>query len=444
MNNYISTNKLLAIVKGVSAWQPITLRGLYAIVLSVFALEIFALRQSDLIASILGGSIVMLLLFAIICILVARVKLGKSLKVEVFFSRAHPVSNSYVEAGIEIHNCSIPPLCRLTIQRIFENKGAIAPIHVVKGSSDSTNVRRLIDSVVFPHRGLWKVSGLKISIADALGFVSLEWTMPIQATIDVSAQDVPIVALPVLATSSKSGDIINQASNRTGDLFDIKQYDPSDGVKKILWKTFAKTGSLVVRRPEPAVIPEGEIAVYLVAGAEDDHVAGALQSYLRQLENQDINVLFGTDGICDTQTLRATDEPTAFLIDPESIKESINRTVWSSKSGTAEDFLAYVEALQLHFRFAPHILVFGNETSNQWSTKVIEVAERLGIKISIAVVPEKLKNASCLIDSYAKTHDSLTSGAKALLYKGRTKGFLDTKIKSNPNVQFIICESYLR
>lgn len=363
------------------AWQPLTFRGLVALALAIFGIQAFALPTSDLIAYMVGGGVLTLLVLLLIGNLYTRYRLSKTLAAEARFDTREPTSGKPVDGGITLTGSHLPPYFQLKVVRQFRQPGVDSPAHLVFGGSPGK--RHLIDQCIFPHRGLWNLESLCFELEDALGLTNLRWEIDIRTSVEVSAVTLPIKELPVVPSSSRSGDQFAQARERSGDPFDLKPYDPSDGVKRILWKTFARSGELIVRRPEPAIIPEGEIAVYLVARKHDDYVAGALQHYLERLEQDMVTVLFGTD----------QDSPDhSFLTLSRDIRAAINRSVWSPIAGSGKGFESFLEGLSQVHKTAHQVIVFGPASAGQvWVDHVLQVAGAHHVKTSFALVPEDVE-----------------------------------------------------
>ncbi|MCB0347091.1 MAG: DUF58 domain-containing protein [Bdellovibrionales bacterium] len=377
--------------------QPLTIRGFIAIALSAAALQFIAADESDLIAYMLGGGVAAMLLLALVTSLLVRRRLAKILRIEPHFDREGLYSRSPVRAGLTVRNALLPPFFSLHVNRVFQHDLVECPEHVISGKEA---VRRVVDTIRFPHRGFWTLDHLSLSLRDALGFTEISWEMPAEVGVEVSARNIQIRSLPIVAASSRSGDTLDQAKERAGDLFDIKQYDPSDGVKRILWKVYAKTGAVVVRRPEPAIIPEGEVAVYLIANRNDDHVAGALQSYLAQLENNSITILFGTDGSGAYRTsyhsshhegAATSDEVVATT--PEKISAMINRSVWSAHAGTGRDLEQFFAGLANLNRVIRRVVVFAPENDTKWFDHVRNIAAANHAALTIVLAPDSLDPA---------------------------------------------------
>ena len=63
-----------------------------------------------------------------------------------------------------------------------------------------------------------------------------------------------------------------------GDRADLRRYVPGDSLRHLLWKTYARTGQLMVRTPERAVSPARRTLACLLAGAGDEPTAAAARA----------------------------------------------------------------------------------------------------------------------------------------------------------------------
>jgi uncharacterized protein (DUF58 family) len=391
----------------------------------MFIIQVFGKDESDLIASILGGGLITLVIASLFGVTYLRRKLQKQLSIESHIDYSASFSRTPVQAGITAHKANIPAFFSLNLRRAFRSRKVLSPSHILFGHQET---RKLIDSILFPHRGLWSLNAIEATISDSLGFARLSWDIPLDQGVEVSAKPIPIRPLPIVAASSRSGDQLNESMERSGDLFDIKAYDPSDGVKRILWKIYAKSGDVVVRRPEPAIIPEGEVAIYLVANRRDDHVAGALQSYLEMLYRNQITVLFGTDGITASRhsfrgaqqrlaALKGAESERLFVSLPADIQRAINRSVWSIDAGSANGFEAFLEALESDGRVIRKVIVFAPAERSNWFKQIGPIAAQHNVSLSIASVPKELDPH---IVPSSKGSNPLSSGLEKIWPFGRS------------------------
>ena len=116
-------------------------------------------------------------------------------------------------------------------------------------------------------------------------------------------------------------------------------------------------------------------------------MAGAFLSYLEQLEQGEITVLFGTDGL-EKEALPPTLQGRAFYSDPAEIRHAVNLCVWSSEAGTGAGFGAFVDALQESHKMVHRVIVFGPTEEEQWVKTICSAAVARRIKPTFAFVPE--------------------------------------------------------
>ena len=370
--------------------QPLTLRGLIASGGAFFVLRAYAASQYDLTAYMVGGGVLALVAAAALGGLFFRIRMSSSTSVRLTFSADHPVSKAPISAGIRIDHCRVPPFFRLRVDREFTHTGPTSPAHLVSGPPADLMGYRLLDTVTFPHRGYWTASGVLLRLEDVFGFSRYRWRIGAEETVEVSAPEISIRELPIAASSARGGDELNRIRERSGEPFDIKAYDPSDGISRILWKTYARSGELVVRRPEPAIVPEGEVAIFVVAGPDDDHVAGAFLSYLRRLEQQDIAVAFGTDGNAAQPYTPPSMLGRDFYQQPEEIRRALNLAVWSPQAGTSNGFADFLNALQESNRFVQQVVVFIPASAQSLIASLQSAARLANIRLLCVAVPASI------------------------------------------------------
>jgi hypothetical protein len=353
---------------------PLTGRGLVLFILGIFILNRYAYQQQDLIASVFGGVFVFLVPFISILLAILYLKLKRQVKIRSGFLTKHCFSKQNIEAFIAIENCRIPPYFVVLVERVFEYSDAQTETHLLSGMSESK--REILDTVYFPHRGIWKVQKLRFTLEDRLGLSRLSWEYPlVECQCEVFAPNIELRSIPSPASSAKAGEEAEFSKERSGELFDMKSYDPTDGVKHILWKVYARSNELVVRRPEPALHPDGVVAVYLVASKREDHVAGAFQSYLEKLEAENIQVLFGLDGYGEK------------IIAKEEILHAINRFVWSDADDTY--FKRYLECLTQSATNLNKVVVFINKENINRTNSLITIARDFNWECIIVPIEQK-------------------------------------------------------
>lgn len=188
---------------------------------------------------------------------------------------------------------SLPGIAYEFSPQLEHSGGIITTARVVAGP---TNIRLPL-STILPHRGTWRVVGLTCSIKDITGFLSFRWRIPIETSYYVLPPPLEISSYPILSSSQRAGDIAPDLSRRVGDPYDLKQYHPSDGIKKIVWKVYAKSGELISRHPEPSMTPEGFVGVFVAARRMDDDICRASLHYVETLAEVGVDVRLACEGM---------------------------------------------------------------------------------------------------------------------------------------------------
>jgi hypothetical protein len=143
-----------------------------------------------------------------------------------------------------------------------------------------------------------------------------------------------------LSSTQRPGDLVIDTLNRQGDPFDIKPYHPSDGLKKIVWKAFAKRGELLSRHPEASMTPEGYVVILVLAGPLDDDVCARALAYTRTLDELKLDIVVGCQG--GRSYIPAST--------PEAAEELLIDAVWESARASLHELRADTMALLDHCR----------------------------------------------------------------------------------------------
>jgi hypothetical protein len=133
----------------------------------------------------------------------------------------------------------------------------------------------------------------------------------------------------VLRPQFERGDLTaHPDGSPAGDRVEMRPYAAGDPLKQVLWKVYARTGRLLVRTPERAVMPCERTMAYLVASPDDEPAAGVARALLEGGALGE-DFLFGSDG---------TSEPTA---DRHEALEVVIRSAAAADRGGAGlgDFL---------------------------------------------------------------------------------------------------------
>lgn len=195
--------------------------------------------------------------------------------------------------------------------------------------------RRVPLYLTFPHRGNWDISGIRCCVGDVSGFIRVSWTIPHQTSITVSPPTMVDSNLPLISSTQRPGDLTPDTIHRYGDPFDIKPYHPADGIKKIVWKAYAKSGQLLSRHPEPSMTPEGFVAICVFARSSDDDVCGQALAYTHALTELKLDIMVGCEG--------HRGRPLA--TDPDAARTLLIDSVWDADGSHDESRSADIQAL---------------------------------------------------------------------------------------------------
>ncbi len=342
-------------------------------------LFVYPISQSaDIVASVLAFSLSTFIALVVISSFVVALRLRQRLRIQVALledsaSQENLFARSPLTLELKTSQVQLPPMLSLSLVPLFSHEELnISPL-VIVGTSNSE--RRLRQKITFPHRGRWTLTEIAAQHCDGLGLSSVSWmVVPSPREFRVRPAQVNISALPVISSAYRPGEVSLEHSERLGDPYDLKPYHPSDGLRKILWKTYAKSGQLIARHPERSVTPEGQTVIFCLARPEDDIVAGAALEYCRTLENAEIQLCFGCEGMSIGAAAHSTAEAESLLID----------SVWASLQESETDYLtrALQSLLQQFRQDHPHAnlsrLVLFLAKARFESQSTVESLARLG------------------------------------------------------------------
>ncbi len=276
-----------------SLW-PFTARGTLILLGSIYLVIVLGQGSLDLVASALGGTALGLLGFMTIILIWFFFRIKRSLRIEIFPPTGPLLSQSRLNFIIRTSPIRIPALFKLSFRARWEHPGVEIPDNWLYGYE--LNERTLPIEITFPHRGVWKILKIEAELTDLFTLCSMRWVVPNSAaSFTIYPAEIESRALPVYSSMERSGDALSSQELKSGDLFEIKAYHPSDGMRRILWKIFSKTGELLSRHPEPAMTPEGTVVVFALARQEDDAVARLAYRYLLQLEDLGLQIQFSCE-----------------------------------------------------------------------------------------------------------------------------------------------------
>ena len=132
---------------------------------------------------------------------------------------------------------------------------------------------RIAEEVVFGERGEHDRTVRRIFVEDVLGIARVAFrSTDITPRVVRPALGRPLTA-PLLEAYAAGDGLSHPAGPPDGDLIDMRRYAMGDPMKRILWKVYARSRTLMVRLPERAISPTERTLAYLCAGPGDEAAA---------------------------------------------------------------------------------------------------------------------------------------------------------------------------
>lgn len=303
------------------ALVPLSMRGLLVLLILCYLFLNPIWNRSDIVATVLGVSLLGLIVLLTIINALSSYSLKRSLNPQLIIpTHSEGRTDDGMVAGapnvflLSVGPLSIPPLFVFSLELDFEQTGVSSACHMVTQRirpSEPLSYR-----IVFPHRGRWRLAAIRCVLEDRFGFSSSVWLDMSHSDLRVAIRpdEITTISLPVISSSVRSGDDMSHHTERMGEPFDLKPYQPSDGIKKILWKVFAKRGELIARHPEHAVTPEGHVIGYVLARPGDDSLAAWSLAYFTKLKELHLTMEVGCLGMAGESFARSPEQLRELLI----------------------------------------------------------------------------------------------------------------------------------
>ncbi len=366
-----------------------TLRGVLLLSFALYLFFVPAVHEADIIASVVSLFLLGSLLSIFLLSAVQGPSISNRLQLSFSTSQASSISpeeelyaNMVQENILRISPRRLFPAFFLELHPVFEHEEFTLPPLVISGSDRSTAFFPL--HLFFPHRGVWKLLRVDCALRDQFGFTAFKWRLDCQHAYEVKPRPVDESRVPVVASCHRSGDIAVDVTTRQGDPFDLKRYHPSDGIKKILWKVYAKSQQLISRHPEASYTPEGQVALFVIADEKEDAPCSEAVAYMKLLKTMELEPFLAA----------STFPPGVFSRTPEEALRLLVETAWEQRDPetSLRDFVAVMRDLLKDVRLERMVLFVSHERLAD-SIKVEEI-KKLGVNLSIQgiepvfVVPE--------------------------------------------------------
>lgn len=289
---------------------------LLLLVLSAAALWGISYQLHDIVATSLAIAcsvlIVYLLVFSILQLV--QIKVAKCTITVLGDANGRLLSKAALIARLELTDIKIAPTFVSKLVLGWEHPGAMIKPIILNGTPNES----IFLPISFPHRGIWRCIAVELAYSDPLQIVEIRQRIPLNISITICPSGHDSELREVISSASRPGDAAQSIHQRSGDLFEMKQYDPAQGVRTILWRVFAKRGELMSRSPEAAITPEGFTACYAIIRPKQDTLATKIIDYTARLQSSGISVAFSCTGNYRAPVTNATE-----------IEESLISAVWN-------------------------------------------------------------------------------------------------------------------
>jgi hypothetical protein len=242
------------------------------------------------------------------------------------------------ELQLVLQNAKILPLLELRVEPYWENSKK--PVGTFLFSGLSKAKRNISVPIIFPHRGVWICNKVNYKFCDHFGFFRIQGQIKLKTAFacKVEPANNSYSDLPIVSSMQREGTDFPTQGNPQGDALELKTYHPSDGLKKIAWKIYARSSELLSRHPEPSMSPEGRIAVLCLAGTQNDTAARLCLNYLKKAESRELLIVASCLGNSSSVLSDST----------ETFKERLIETAWDANYSTQTLLNALAPHLEIH------------------------------------------------------------------------------------------------
>jgi hypothetical protein len=269
-----------------SDWLAITPLGVSLALFGAVVLRLYAYPEMDLVLLVVGYGCLGLVGVASLLVTIGAVVLKTTVR------RYRGPDERTLETGRSLPTgLSLPSLALVPFLIVWWEWEEPSGASVVLRSRGL----RLEEDVHLEDRGFVRGIRRRIVVQDVFGLARIAIRHDDPARLTVVPNAGALKEMPVLVTLSGGEELPHPMGIEDGDRVELRRYAPGDPARFIHWKVFARTGKLVVRKPERALTRARKTIAYLVAGPGDEPVAGAARV---AVESGTLGVewVFGADG----------------------------------------------------------------------------------------------------------------------------------------------------
>ena len=257
----------LSLARRVRDVWPLTWLGLLVASGSTWALVRLGIKRVDLLLLVIGGVGCVLTLLS----LLFTASTGAALYV---WLRRHPPADGdalRLECGHGTRTSfSLPSLWWVPFVQLswtWLMPDIEVGVRKVKG--------RVHEEITPSRRGLREEIVRRIVVSDVFGLAKVAFHVREKRDVRFIPSMGSLKSMHVVRSMSGGSDITHPEGPQDGERMDMRNYNPGDPIRFVLWKVFARSRQLVVRTPERAISPVRQTVAYLVSGDGDEPAAGA-------------------------------------------------------------------------------------------------------------------------------------------------------------------------
>lgn len=225
-----------------------------------------------------------------------------------------------------------------------------------------------VERVTPAERGLHPRVVRRFTVRDIFGFASVRfrraWAQPVRVSPALGRADARLAIRRATADgySHPSGQPI-------GEMVEMRRYVHGDPMRHVIWKTFARDRTLMVREPERAIAPRPAMVAFFVAAPDDEPSASTARLFLEQ-------GLLGADFFFAAEGApRATHQPKEAL--EQVIRSRAHRDTQADGLGA---LFRTVDRARLD-----NLVIFAPASIGPWIDKVLSAARRLPLPPMVIV-----------------------------------------------------------
>jgi hypothetical protein len=251
-------------------WFPLTPLGMAVVGITLLGVQLFGGRTNDRI--VLVGSVAVVLLVAACAVVTLLSSLWLRLRPGKGPAQALKLSVDQTQAtGVGMGWIGLNSLLRIDLS--WDN----LPNSLVKLERRGLSLAEVITPGT---RGELKAVRRRFVVGDVFGLTRCIFLRTSSAQIRIeptSNRSAP----QVIAEQPIQGDQMASPDGKPlGDLLEIRRYVAGDPLKRVLWKTYARTGQLLVRSEERTRAATKKTLAYFVTGAGDEPTASVARGML--------------------------------------------------------------------------------------------------------------------------------------------------------------------